>query len=106
MGDRRDWRGFLAALLRSVNQVWNLKAWVALGATDRIGPHSRRAPLNGTGQRRGHGPRLGDSSEGKGQARIGSMFVLKKASGSDAKAFAEHGSHRFHRSHRSGAWVR
>jgi len=101
MDDRSDWRGNLARLLRSLN----LKARVALGAAVSVAaigglPSVAQAKANDLGSISAAAP--------KSEAKIGSMFVLKKASGS-GRAFAEHGSHSSHsshRSHRSGAWVR
>ena len=101
MDDRSDWRANLARLLRALN----LKARIALGAAASVAaiggvPSVAQAKPNDLGAVSAPAP--------KGEGKIGSMFVLKKADGS-GKAFAEHGSHSSHsshRSHRSGAWVR
>lgn len=104
--ERPDWRGNLAGLLRSLKQVWNLKARVALGAT--VASVVALGALPSVAQAKVE--RIGSLSTAspKKEAKLGSMFVLKKANGG-GKVFAEHGSHRSHsshRSHRSGAWVR
>lgn len=107
MNERSDWRVNLAGLLRSLKQVWNLKARVALGATAvsiaalGVLPSVAQAKVVDVGSLSVTAP--------KGEGKLGSMFVLKKTSGPDGKAFAAHGSHSSHsshRSHRSGAWVR
>ena len=107
MDERPDWRVNLAGLLRSLKQVWNLKARVALGAAAvsiaSMGglPSTAQAKVAEVGSISVTAP--------KAEGKLGSMFVLKKAGGNDGKAFAEHGSHSSHsshRSHRSGAWVR
>jgi hypothetical protein len=107
MGDRRNWRDNLAALLQSVNQVRNLKTRVVLGAA--VVSVVSLGGLPSTAQAKT--PDLGSLSvpAPKQDGKLGSMFVLTKAGGASGKAFADHGSHSSHsshRSHRSGAWVR
>lgn len=105
MGERPDWRGNLAGLLRSLKQVWNLKARVALGAT--VASVVALGGLPSTAQAKVLDVSSLSATAPKKEGKLGSMFVLKQAG--TGKAFAEHGSHSSHsshRSHRSGAWVR
>ena len=107
MDGNSGWRGKLAALTSSLGRIWSLKSRLALGLTMASAGALVGLPA-------GHAEAAVPPSQEVIQApagkpgRLAGKFLLKKANGTNGKAFAGHGSHSSHsshRSHRSGAMV-